>query len=369
MKILNLDINNFRNIKKINIDLNSNLNIFYGDNGQGKTNILECIWSFTGTKSFRNNKDKDLIKFCEDFYNISCDYNSDRKNTLNIKYFNNKKTILFNKINKKTFSEFNSNFYAVVFSPLDLGIIKDGPEIRRKFLDYSILQIKPSYYSVLKDYKNILNEKNNLLKNYLHNDYCLDLLKIYNEQLSKIGTFITCTRKNFLKEINVFSKNYYNEISNNKESFDIKYDSDIFNDSDIIYNDFYINKYNEILNLSIQDDIKYKLSTKGIHKDDFKIFIKGSDAKKYASQGQQRSAVLVLKLSQCDMFKKISGFNPIVLLDDIMSELDSFRIEFVLNHILDKQVFITTCEKSIFSNLNCDYSLFNVDNGNVKISN
>jgi len=365
LKIISLDINNFRNIEKINIKLNKNINIFYGNNGQGKTNILESIWAFTGTKSFRHNKDKELINFNKEFFNISCNYISDRNNNLSIKYSESRKIIEFNKINKNNFSEFSPNFYAVVFSPLDLNIIKDGPDIRRKFIDHTILQIKPSYNSVLKDYKNIINQKNNLLKKFINNEYTLDLLNVYNKQLARIGTFITCTRINFLKEINIYSKKYYNEISNGSENFNIIYNSDIFIENDVEYSEENINIYFEMLEKSVKDDIKYKSSTKGIHKDDFKIYIKDNDAKKYASQGQQRSAVLVIKLAQCDIFKQISGYNPIVLLDDIMSELDSYRTDFVLSYVLDKQVFITTCDNSVFSNLNCNYSIFNISNGNI----
>ncbi|MGL5973001.1 MAG: DNA replication/repair protein RecF, partial [Oscillospiraceae bacterium] len=299
---------------------------------------------------------------------IKCQFKNDKTNTLEITY-DNKKNIIFNDIKKASFSNIENNLLSVVFSPIDLNIIKDGPDVRRKFLDNAIIQIKPSYSNILKDYKNIINQKNNLLKNFLNNDYMLDLIDIYNKQLCKIGTFIHCTRQNFLKELNKYSKEYYQKISCNNETFNLDYISDIFSNEDfdnIQYNNHFIDFYYKVLTKSISEDIKFKISSKGIHRDDFNVKIKNLDAKKFASQGQQRSAVLVLKLAQCDIYKEISGFNPIVLLDDIMSELDSFRVNFVLNNILDKQVIITSCDDSIFKNLDFNYSIFNIENGYLK---
>lgn len=363
MNLKNIKIQNFRNIKNISIDLNENINIFYGDNAQGKTNLIEAIWLLSGFKSFRTNKDNELIKLDENYFYISSNFFYKNLHKIEYSIFNNKKIIKLNGENSKSFRNLKYKPSIILFTSEDINIIKGQPEFRRNFLDISISQIKPNYIDALNQYNKILKQKNNLLKNFLNKTQEYDLIEILNLQLAKIGTFIHCTRINFLNNLESISKNYYYDFTNGKENISLDYKSSIFLQSLVCYNDENINYYYETLNKSIHNDIKYKTSTLGIHKDDFKVYINNLDTRKFSSQGQKRSCVIIFKISLCDIFKNNYGYFPIILLDDVMSELDKQRISFLFNNIKKMQVIITSCDNSLDKFLNKNHSVFNIKNG------
>lgn len=352
MWISKIKINNFRNYNNEEIKLNKNINIFYGENAQGKTNIIEAIFLGSIGKSFRTNKEKELIKFNEDNCDIELNYEkSDRDGKIKIN-IGNKKNIFINGIKIKKLSELLGNINVVIFTPDDINILKGGPQNRRKFLDIMISQIRPKYMHVYNSYLKTLEERNNYLKNIENQKQ--DLLDIWDERLAEYGYQVYKYRKEFIDKINNKIKSIHKNITNNKEEINIEY---ISNCEDK-------NKFMELLKLRKKLDIIKGFTTKGIHRDDFTIFINNIPVNIYGSQGQHRTAVLSLKLAELQVIYDEIGENPILLLDDFMSELDESRRKSFLEHIKDTQVIITCTDRFELENSECE--IFNVVNGNIK---
>ena len=352
MWINKIKIKNFRNYNNLEIDLNKRINIFYGENAQGKTNIIEAIYLSSIGKSFRTNKEKELIKFNEENCNVEIDYEkSDREGNISIN-IGNKKNIFVNKIKIKKLSELLGNINVVIFTPDDINILKGGPQNRRKFLDVMISQLRPKYMHICSLYQKTLDERNTYLKNTENQKY--DLLEIYDEKLAEYGCEIYKYRKEFIEKIKSKIKNIHNNITNKKEDIEIIYTSNCENKEN------YLNLLKEKRKL---DFIK-GYTTKGVHRDDFQIFLNELPVDVYGSQGQHRTAVLSLKLSELQVIYDEIGENPILLLDDFMSELDEFRRTSFLENIEDTQVIITCTEKiNLKEN---EVKLFNVINGEIK---
>ena len=351
MWINKIKINNFRNYKNEEINLNKNINIFYGENAQGKTNIIEAIFLSSIGKSFRTNKEKELIKFNEENCDIELNYEkSDRDGKIKIN-IENKKSIFINGIKIKKLSELLGNINVVIFTPDDINILKGGPQNRRKFLDIMISQLKPKYMHIYNIYLKTLEERNNYLKNVENkND---NLLEVWDEQLAEYGYQVYLYRKEFIEKIKNKIKNIHKNITNNKEEINIEYKSDCEDK----------NKFLELLKTRKKLDIIKGYTTKGIHRDDFTIFINDIPVNVYGSQGQHRTAILSLKLSELQVIYDEIGENPILLLDDFMSELDEQRRRNFLENIKDTQVIITCTDKFELKNVNCSY--FNVINGKI----
>lgn len=365
MKIKNIKVSGFRNL--INLDINpcDNINVIYGDNAQGKTNIIESIWLFSGSKSFRGAKDNELINFEKDFAKLNLTFTDDFREQNSEIIISETKKVKLNNVPLKLLSDLSGKFYCVVFSPVHLNLIKDGPKNRRKFIDIAISQIKPNYYSYILQYEKALNQRNALLKDLYSNKNLKDLIDVWDLQLAKLGTIISIFRKDYILKLEKISKKIYNGLSKEKESFNIKYISTIFDNFNEIdtYSDENINIYYEKLKSSLETDIKKGFTSKGIHRDDLDIFVNDISAKIYGSQGQQRSCVLALKLSESNLLKMVTNENPIILLDDVMSELDITRQDYILNHVSDFQVFITCCDISNKLRLK-QGKVFRIENGN-----
>lgn len=349
MKITNLQLRCFRNITALDLAPCPFINVIYGDNAQGKTNLMEAIWLFSGNNSFRGAKQNELIQFDHHNSLLSLQFeDSERLQKAEIELFsvNTKKKIKLNNVEMKGFSELSGNFLCVVFSPTHLSLVKDGPKNRRRFLDIAISQIKPQYKNYLASYEKLIEQRNALVKTAFRNTNLQSEIDVWDVQLAKIGTIITIYRNDYLKKLVGIAKKLYKGISSQKEELSLCYSSTVYENSQEIkiYDENSVNAYYQKLKRSFETDTKQGFTTCGIHRDDLEIYIDGRSIKTYGSQGQQRSSVITLKLSEARLLFKITNENPIILLDDVMSELDESRQDFILNHVKDMQVFITCCD-------------------------
>lgn len=362
MWVSDINLINFRNYKEENINLHKELNIFIGNNGEGKTNILEAIYFLSLLKSHRTTKTNTLINFNEDHFEIFVSLIKDNHKKMSGYIHMNhtgKKIVKINGLNILKLSDFIGNFKAVMFSPEDMKIIKESPTIRRKFLDISISQIDKLYLNSIINYSKILSLKNSALKQKKIDN---NLLDIYDEQLSIYSDIIINKRFNYINLLNDISGKIHKDISSEMEKLEIEY-STLLN-LDMISNNFDIkNKVFGILKKNREIDIIRKFSNKGIHKDDFLILINGRHASQYSSQGQQKSGIISIKLAMVKIIKNITNEYPILLLDDILSELDVKRRRFLVNFIPEVQTFITSTE--IYEDISRPSKVFNIIKGKV----
>ncbi len=351
MYITNIKLTNFRNYKEQQIILNPNLNIFYGDNAQGKTNIIESIFLCSIGKSFRTSKDKELIKFNEEISSIFLEYEkSDRNGSIKVE-INDKKNILVNGIKIKKLSELLGNLNIVIFTPDDIQILKEGPQKRRRFLDVMISQLRPSYLHYLNLYNKTLEQRNNYLKQIKLENKSEEMLEIWDEKLAEYGEKIFIYRNEFIEKIKQKINIIHKNITSEKEELKIEYESNCSNKEN----------YLKLLKARRKLDIIKGFTTKGIHRDDFMIYINNELVNIYGSQGQNRTVVLSLKIAEMQVIYDEIGEYPILLLDDFMSELDEKRRKNFLEYIENTQVIITCTDK--IENLDRDYKLFQVKNG------
>ncbi len=346
MYIKSLSFKNYRNLSDSEIFPSEGINVIYGDNAQGKTNLIECIWLFTGGRSFRGSKDSELIAFGEKkALTELCFYSKNREQTISIEISGGKRSAVLNEVPKNYLSQIVGAFCAVVFSPDHLTLIKNGPEERRNFVDAAVCQIKPGYAVQLSRYKKILNERNALLKDIPKHRELEDMLDIWNDRLAAEGAVIAIERKKYIQKLSELAAGFYDGISGGKEKMSVSYRSACPDD---------ISSAQEIKELLLKalenkqsDDIYCGFTTSGVHRDDLIIRINGREARNFGSQGQQRSAVLSLKLAEAAVSGNETGEKPVILLDDVLSELDGTRQNYLLHKLQGMQVFITCCEKEI----------------------
>ena len=349
MYVEKIKLFNFRNYFEQEIILNKNINIFYGDNAQGKTNILEAIYMCALGRSFRTRKEKETINIEKNKAIIEIEFfKNNRMQKVRVEIDENK-NIFVNDIKVKKISEILGNIVVVIFSPDDIEILKGDPDKRRKFLDIMIGQLKPKYIYNLSQYIKVLKQRNNYLKQIKYENKNIDLLEIWDEQLNELSKQIYYYRNLFIEKINKNINNIHKKITNNNEKIELKYISN-FNDN-----------YKNNLKKYLSNDLKKGYTTFGIHRDDFKLFINNKPINIYGSQGQFRSAILSLKLTELDIIKEEIGESPILLLDDFMSELDKKRKNNFLDNIENVQVFITCTDKIYKDNSN----LFYIESGKV----
>lgn len=363
MIITGLKFENFRNLENNHISFGDKMNVIVGDNGQGKTNLLECIWMFNGVRSFRGAKDRDLVQFGKNSAKIEIEFFSEERNqSARIEFVNNKREAYINEIKKPAPSHLLGKITSIVFSPEHLSLVKDGPNVRRKFIDSAICQVKPKYSVYLAKYNRILNQRNALLKDIANYSDLEDTLEIWDRELAVNGSVIISERLKYISKLSEIAGEYHSGISENKENLEIiyknRYSAETPNAE--IAGDFF-----DMLSKHRKDDLMFRYTTKGPHRDDIEVNINGRSARQYASQGQQRSAVLSLKLAEASLVDILTGENAVILLDDVLSELDKERQNFLLNKIQDRQVFITCCDYSTESLLETG-RIFVVDTGNVK---
>lgn len=341
MKINNIKLENYRNIDNMSVSF-EDVNIIWGENAQGKTNLIEAIYLFTGAKSFRGAKDKELVKFGAEKSKLEIEFfGNNREQNAEI-IIDTKRQASLNGIKKKSASSLGDELKAVVFSPVHLSMIKDGPSERRHFIDGALCQLKSNYRNLLKDYQRALVQRNSLLKDLYKNPEMEQMLYIWNNNLAITGAKIIYQRLKYLEAIEPFVKEIFLGISSGNEEIELKYvGADEFTASIDDIEKKLLNAFNNTRGI----DILNKNTTKGPHRDDIEILINGKSARTYGSQGQQRSCVLAMKLAEASLLKQMTGIEPIALLDDVMSELDEKRQDYILNHIKDWQVFITCCDK------------------------
>lgn len=344
MNVKTLKFKNYRNIVDSQINPCEKINVIYGNNAQGKTNIIEALWLFCGGHSFKGSKENEFIRFGEKFAKIKATFFSqNREQEAEIIFNGNRKEVVINGVKKNSSAALIEKFNAVVFSPEDLTLVKRGPSARRRFIDSAICREKLRNAVVISKYNQTLNQRNALLKDIYRHPELKSTLEIWDETLCNLGAKIIFQRLSYINKLSKDAEKYHFGISDNTEKLEIIYSSNCsakYGDSETeIYE-----KFSQCLKKSIRDDIQSGITNIGPHRDDFNIIINKRKAKVFASQGQQRSAVLSLKLAEANVLSDLTGENPVILLDDVLSELDKKRRDFLLNKIKDYQVFITTCE-------------------------
>ncbi len=361
MIIKSIKLEHFRNYESLDLDFEKGTNILYGDNAQGKTNVLEAIYLSATTKSHKGSKDKEIIKFEEDESHIrtildkeGMEYRVDmhlRKNK--------SKGIAINGQPIKKAADLVGLLNVVFFSPEDLSIIKNGPSERRKFVDMELFQIDKYYLYNLNQYNKIINQRNKLLKDFYFNTDLNETLQVWNMQLVTYGKQIISRREKFVEQLNDIILDIHKNLSGNKEHLEIIYEPNVSEDD-----------FESKLKMSQDKDIKLKMTSVGPHRDDFCFMVNGVDIRKYGSQGQQRTAALSLKLAEIELVKKVTGDHPILLLDDVLSELDSNRQNYLLNNIGDIQTIITCTGLDEFINNRFEIDkIFKVSNGIIESEN
>lgn len=334
MYVEKIKLENFRNYKEQEIDLKQGINLFFGNNAQGKTNIVESIFLCSMGKSFRARREKELISFDKKEGKVTIHYQKkDREGQIDY-LLKDKKEILINRVPIKKMSEILGNINIVLFSPEDINIIKDGPANRRKFLNMLISQLRPNYVYTYNLYLKTLEQRNNYLKNVTIENKNDDLLDIYDEKLVEYASIINQYRNEFIDKIKEKIEEIHKKVTTQKEVIKIKYISDCFEKEKFINN----------LKENRRQDILKGYTSLGIHRDDIYIFINGKKVDTYGSQGQQRTSILSLKLAELEIVKDEIGEYPILLLDDFMSELDNERRLNFLKNIKDTQIIITCTE-------------------------
>ena len=346
MFIKNIKVENFRNYENEVIEFNKNINIIYGNNAQGKTNILEAIFFSALGKSFRTSKEKQVIMKEKDFFKIHTEFQKkDREGTVDL-FLGNDKSISVNGVKLNKLSELLGNINIVIFSPEDINLLKDESAVRRKFLDMMISQLRKNYIYNLNNYKKNLEQKNNYLKSRNISDAMLD---VYDEKLAEYSENVYQYRNEFIEKIKEKIKEIHSNITD--EDISIVYKTDCESKEKCL----------EKLKKNREKDKYRGFSSVGCHRDDFKILINGDEVDIYGSQGQNRTAILSLKMAELEVINDEIGEYPILLLDDFMSELDQERITNFLKSINNIQVIITCTEKIDLENS----TNFYVNNGKI----
>ena len=341
MKINSAEIENFRNIERLSLDFDQ-VNIIYGENAQGKTNLIEAIYLFTGSKSFRGVKDKELVKFGSDFARLKIEFeNNSRQQNAEI-FIENRRSASLNGVKKKSTAVLGEELKAVIFSPVHLSMVKDGPLERRRFIDNALCQLKSNYRNVLKEYNRSLTQRNMLLKDIGKNSSLADMLYIWDKNLAISGAKIIYQRQKYIEALLPYAKEIFNGLSSGKENIDLILKGPFG------YENMTVEEIQKQLMFALDNnrgnDIINRITTVGPHRDDMEILINGKSARSFGSQGQQRSCVLALKLAEASLLNEMTEDRPLALLDDVMSELDISRQDYILNHIKDWQGFITCCD-------------------------
>ena len=361
MIIKSLELENFRNYDSLEMSFDSGVNILYGDNAQGKTNVLEAIYVSAMTKSHKGAKDREIINFDKDEAHIRTYLlKEDLEYKVDMHLRNNKsKGIAINGQKIKKAAELVGLLNVVFFSPEDLSIIKSGPAERRRFIDMELCQLDKFYLYNLNKYNKIVNQRNKLLKDFFNNSDLYETIIIWDSQLLSYGKQIIERRSQFISQLNEIIYNIHKKLSGDKEELVIVYEPEVEAE-----------QFEKKLEANRDRDIRLKMTSVGPHRDDFSFYINGVDIRKYGSQGQQRTAALSLKLAEIEIVKRVVKDNPVLLLDDVLSELDSSRQNHLLNSIGDIQTIITCTGLDDFINNRFEINkIFKVTNGIVESEN
>lgn len=357
---------NFRNYKDIKMSFNDQINCLVGDNGVGKTNVLEGIYYLALTKSFQGTTDLQAIRHETDFFSIMGKFNKDGKQKevkCQMKR-GEKKTVSLNELSYEKISNHIGIYPVVLITPNDTDIIRGGGENRRRFVDSVISQLNRIYLDNLLNYNHALRQRNSILKNTQHQDHLdIDLIEPYDQLIMQLGYQIYQARREFVETLSHLLKDFYSDISDHKEKVNIRYKSDLESEN-----------FNVLFKGSLSRDIALRRTSLGIHRDDYIFEIDGYPMKKYASQGQQKSMIVSLKIAQFEIIRTEKGFKPIILMDDIFDKLDDARIEKILNMVAGHtfgQIFVTDARPertlSIFDRIETKKSIYQIVDGKADL--
>ena len=354
MNLLDLTLRDFRNYESLKLDFDPGVNLIVGRNAQGKTNLLEAIGYLGSGKSFRAMRTAEMVRFGAEFADISGNvFAQERQQSLRWVLFSDRRArqVWRNGAKKKTAADISGVMSTVLFCPEDLMVLKTGAAARRRLGDHALCQLRPNYDAALTEYNRILEQKNRILKDHFENPAVLEILPEYNARLCQVGALLISYRARFYDSLGKAAAEYHDQFSGGAEEFSLQYKTvstvrDPFAPVQTLVED---------LQAHLQSHYRAELETAqcltGPHKDDFDVSLSGIDLKAYGSQGQTRTAAISLKLAQRELMRRESGQEPVLLLDDVLSELDPGRQDFVLNQIVSGQVFITCCEPGRFTKL------------------
>ena len=367
MKLNNLKLHNFRNYEYLDLDFEPGVNLIVGNNAQGKTNLLEAICYAGSGKSFRAQKTSEMVRFGQDFADIEAEVCAqERCQSLRWVLFNGSRPrqLYRNGAKKKTAGEMMGVLPTVLFCPEDLMVLKTGAAARRRLGDHALCQLRPNYDAALAEYNRILDQKSRILKDHFDHPGVLEILPEYNTRLCQVGALLISYRARFFDSMGKAAAKYHEQFSGGAEEFTLDYKTvstvrDPFAPVSQLTQDLL-----DHLDRHTKAELESGLCLTGPHKDDFDVSLSGINLKSYGSQGQTRTAAISLKLAQRELMGREWGEEPVLLLDDVLSELDQGRQDFVLNQIVSGQVFITCCEPGRFTKLG---KTIEIEKGQLKV--
>ncbi len=369
MKLCNLSLFNFRNYEELSLNFDPGVNLIVGKNAQGKTNLLEAIGYLGSGRSFRAQKTGEMVRFGQEFAEISGNvFSQERQQDLRWVLFGSARPrqVWRNGAKKKTAADITGVMSTVLFCPEDLMVLKTGAAPRRRLGDAALCQLRPNYDAALTEYNRILEQKNRILKDHFENPGLLDILPEYNTRLCQVGALLISYRARFFDSLGKAAGEYHSQFSGGSEEFSLSYKT-----VSTVKDPFApVSQLTEDLISHLERHHRAELESgqclTGPHKDDFSVSLSGIDLKAYGSQGQTRTAAISLKLAQRELMRREMGEEPVLLLDDVLSELDPGRQDFVLNQIVSGQVFITCCEPGKFIKLG---KVIQITNGRIEDQN
>lgn len=364
MFVRELEVNRFRNLHPTHWKPCEGVNILAGNNAQGKTNLLEACWLFTGSRSFRGAKDREMVAFGEEKAKIALDFVANGREQRADITIAERRTVTLNGVKLPSAARLAGTFCGVVFSPSHLSLIKDGPEGRRRFVDSAYCQLHPAYVATLADHAKILTQRNAFLRNEGdRNAAWEEQLCLWDNALAVAAARVTMARSRYIQKLEPLAASIYNGLSGGREQLTLEWQSEAYREgataAQIAAN------WANLFSQSHRADTAAGFTTVGAHREDMVLRLDGVPARVYGSQGQQRSAVLALKLAEASLLQEITGEAPVAFLDDVMSELDVSRQDYILNHIDGWQVFITCCEPTAALRMNAG-KVFQIKNGVIE---
>lgn len=350
MIITSLTIQDFRNIPSLTLEPSPTVNVIHGNNAQGKTNLIEALYLLTGQKTFRQSRDTDLIRFTKKKALISAGFfSSSRPQQVTLTLEPGKRSATLNDLPLPV-GELTGRFFAVVFSPAGLSLVRDGPSQRRAFLDSAITQVMPRYQKTMSDLSRVLSQRNTLLYDLSHRLAPDDgLLDVWDRSFAKLSYSVINARCRYLSRLSPVAEEIYRGISGGREAFSMSYHPSVAGDWGKVKEQEGEEVILEALRKTREEDLKNGYTTLGPHRDDLDLWVDGAAVRSFGSQGQQRSCALTLKLAECGVIREVAGEQPVILLDDVLSELDKTRRDYLLAGLAEGQLFITCCDRTGFS--------------------
>ncbi len=348
MIVESLSLRDFRNIAEADVAPCPEINILLGDNAQGKTNLIEALWLCTGNPSFRGAQEKAMVRFGAAAFGLALSFR-DRERTQQIRYNmdGRRRKITLNGAPAHR-PDLAGVFSAAVFDPVGMNIVLEGPAERRRFLDTAIAQLKPAYARYLAQYHAVVEQRNVILRDPDRYRQFASTFDVWDDQLARLGTILSLYRADYVKKLTPVAAGIYGGFTGFAETFSLSYESTVFPPERVlsVYSDQLIEEYRRVMEESRETDRRMRCTTRGIHRDDAVMEINGLPVRSFGSRGQQRSCAVAMKLGEAHLYRRITGDAPVVLLDDVMSELDQSRQDYILNQIRGFQVLITCCDVS-----------------------